>query len=94
MAWPKHGAVNAHHAAVPAVAVAAAAAVPQAVYTALKETEQRATDLLPLWRVSPHTITLSLPPCYCYIASYCETHPSLYPMLFCFFRKIGGINKQ
>lgn len=24
----------------------------QAVYTALKETEQRATDLLPLWRVS------------------------------------------
>lgn len=25
---------------------------PQAVYTALKETEQRATDLLPLWKVS------------------------------------------
>jgi carotene epsilon-monooxygenase len=24
----------------------------QAVYTALKETEQRATDLLPLWKVS------------------------------------------
>jgi carotenoid epsilon hydroxylase len=28
----------------------------QAVYTALKETEQRATDLLPLWKVRRHIL--------------------------------------
>ena len=26
----------------------------QAVYTSLKETETRATDLLPYWKVGPH----------------------------------------
>jgi carotenoid epsilon hydroxylase len=34
----------------------------QAVYTSLKETEQRATDLLPYWKVAPCASLVHRPP--------------------------------